>query len=285
MAIYESRGFTSVLFHNKDSILPFDYLANFKAIQVPKDVSIDDFKRTSAPYCIMGLVRKDKLGQYKRSNDSLINRDMIFLDYDSILINAEDFKKAVHKALADYSYILFQTIKSTPEKPRYRLCVVPDKPMDEPSYKETLKLIGDLIGIQYDTASETWSQLQGLPVTTGAVENYDRVVNRGGVFPTIQRGSNPKPKIKLYPKNLSNSKSMTMRVIDTLLNGLGNEGGRNVNLTKFVGLLLNKWVDCDIPTAYDLALIANDQTDEPLPIEELDKTFESIVRAENRKRA
>lgn len=77
---------------------------------------------------------------------------------------------------------------------------------------------------------------------------------------------------------------MTMRIIDTLFNGFGDEGGRNVAVTRFVGLLFNKWVDCDLETAYELTKKANSVTAEPLPIEELDRTFSSIARAEYRKR-
>ena len=36
--------------------------------------------------------------------------------------------------------------------------------------------------------------------------------------------------------------------------------------------------------AYDLALIANDNTEQPLTINELDTTFKSILQAEMRKR-
>ncbi|HHJ6929566.1 TPA: primase alpha helix C-terminal domain-containing protein, partial [Streptococcus pyogenes] len=87
-----------------------------------------------------------------------------------------------------------------------------------------------------------------------------------------------------YTPRPRSQRSITMRVIDTLFNGFGDEGGRNVALTKFVGLLFNKWVDCDVPTAYELARIANEQTAEPLPVAELDNTFRSIVKAESRKR-
>ena len=58
----------------------------------------------------------------------------------------------------------------------------------------------------------------------------------------------------------------------------------NISDLKFIGLLLNKYVNCDIETAYDLALIANDNTEQPLTINELDTTFKSILQAEMRKR-
>lgn len=88
----------------------------------------------------------------------------------------------------------------------------------------------------------------------------------------------------IHPADSGGHRSITMRVIDTLFDGFGDEGGRNVALTRFVGLLFNRWVDCDLETAYELAKIANNVTSKPLPIEELDRTFTSIARAEYRKR-
>lgn len=87
-----------------------------------------------------------------------------------------------------------------------------------------------------------------------------------------------------YTPRPSGQKSMTMRIIDTLFHGFGDEGGRNVAVTRFVGLLLSKWVDADVATAYELTTIANSVTDNPLPEQELERTFESIVKSEIRKR-
>ena len=185
-----------------------------------------------------------------------------------------------------YSYILYPTIKHCLEKPRFRLVVKPDNVMNEVAYKQVVKDIADKIGLPFDSTSLTWSQLQGLPVTTGDPDNYQRYVNRGKDYPvpkarqnlTTQKNTSP------YTPKTSGQKSITMRVIDTLLHGFGDEGGRNVALTRFVGILLNRWVDCDIETAYELTQIANSVTSSPIPDKELDRTFESIVKAEIRKR-
>lgn len=75
-----------------------------------------------------------------------------------------------------------------------------------------------------------------------------------------------------------------MRVLDTLSNGYGGEGGRNIELTRFVGLLLSQAVDASLEEAYELAKIANNVTDDPLPLKELDRTFESVAKKEYRKR-
>ena len=284
MAIYEARGFGSLLYPYRGNLTPFEYIAQFKPMKPPENMSIEDFKKSHAPYCISGKVKAEKNGTIKRNNENLLYRDLVFIDYDDITISAETFKDTVHSVLSDYSYILYPTIKHTPEKPRYRLVVKPDKVMNETDYKETVNHIADLIGLPYDKTSETWAQLQGLPSTQSSIEDYDRVVNLGTDFPTI-RGQTVTTQATSSNFTLpSGQLSITMKVINTLFHGYGTEGGRNVAMTKFIGLLLNKYVNCDIEMAYDLALIANENTEPPLTIDELDTTFKSILQAEMRKR-
>ncbi|MGV3010712.1 primase alpha helix C-terminal domain-containing protein [Streptococcus thoraltensis] len=277
MTIYETVGYSQPL-NAYDKKTPFRYLKEFKPIRVPKNVSIDDYKRRQAPQFISGKIRPNEHGTYKRNNDSLINRDLVLIDYDD-LEDAESFKTAVSHALYEFSYMIYSTIKHRPEKPRYRLAVDVDRPMTESQYRSTIAAITQTIGLPFDMASLTWSQLMGLPVDAGY---YDSVLNEGRPYEvkgdTI---SNQSVQTAYKPRT---GVSMTMRIIHTLMNSYGAEGGRNQNLAQFVGLLLNRWVDCDVPTAYELARIANEQTPEPLPLAELDNTFRSIVKAEHRKR-
>ena len=288
MAIYESRGFGSLVRPYKGKLEPFEYVAQFKPMSVPEGADIEKYKRTAAPYCLSGKVTPEKNGSYRRSNQSLVNRDLIFLDYDEILSTSEDFIEAVSSALFGYSYILYPTIKHCLEKPRFRLVVKPDNVMNEATYKQVVKEIADKIGLPFDMTRSDWSQLQGLPVTTGEPSEYQKIVEHGLDYPVPQGSTEPRNKKTTtaapYTPRTNGQRSITMRVIDTLFNGFGDEGGRNVALTRFVGLLFNKWVDCDIETAYELANIANSVTPDPLPIEELDRTFTSIARAEFRKR-
>ena len=284
MAIYEARGFGSLLYPYKGNLTPFEYIAQFKPMKPTESMSIEDFKKSHAPYCISGKVKAEKNGTIKRNNENLLYRDLVFIDYDDITISPETFKDTVHSVLSDYSYILYPTIKHTAKKPRYRLVVKPDKNLTELDYKATVNHIADLIGLPYDQTSETWAQLQGLPVTQSSIEDYDRVVNLGTDFPTI-RGQTVTTQATSSNFTLpSGQLSITMKVINTLFHGYGTEGGRNVAMTKFIGLLLNKYVNCDIEMAYNLALIANENTEQPLTINELDTTFKSILQAEMRKR-
>lgn len=281
MPIYESVGFGNDL-HLFDKQAPFDFIATFRPRKVPQGTNIDEFKRNSAPYCIAGWVKRDENGNYKRNNASLVYRDLIFLDYDELEASI-DFPSVVDKALHGYSYIVYPTIKHTKEKSRYRLVVKPSNAMTEQTYRLTVQEIADKIGLPFDSTSLTWSQLQGLPVTTGDPADYKKIVNRGRDYPvanTVMASQKP----HYHTPRQSGNKTITMRVIDTLLHGFGDEGGRNVAVTRFVGLLLSKWVNADVATAYELTTIANSVTDNPLPVDELARTFESIVRSEIRKR-
>lgn len=280
MPIYESKGFGNDLhFLNKPA---FEFIANFRPRTVPKGANIDDFKRSSAPYCITGKVKQDENGNYKRNNASLVYRDLIFLDYDELEANI-DFPSVVENTLHGYSYIIYPTIKHTKEKPRYRLVVKPSDAMNERTYRQTVQEIAGKIGLPFDSTSLTWSQLQGLPVTTGDPADYDKIVNRGRDYPVANTvTASQKPHYRT-PRQ-SGNKTITMRVIDTLLHGFGDEGGRNVAVTRFVGLLLSKYVKADIPTAYELTMIANRVTDKPLSSNEIDRTFRSILTSEMRKR-
>lgn len=286
MTIYESRGFGSLLYPYKGKLEPFEYISKFRPLEVPKGIDLEEYKRTQAPYCLSGKVTPEKNGSYKRNNDSLIYRDLIFLDYDDIETGI-DLPKIVSERLSEYSYIIYPTIKHTAEKPRYRLVVKPSHTMNEATYKEVIREIANKIGLPFDLASLTWSQLQGLPVTTGDLDNYQRYVNHGLDYPLPKARQNrtTQKRVTSYTSKTSGQKSITMRVIDTLLHGFGDEGGRNVALTRFVGLLLNEWVDCDVETAYELAQIANSVSSKPIPQRELDRTFESIVKSEIRKRS
>lgn len=277
MPIYESIGFGNDL-HLFDRIRVFDYIAEFRPMRVPQGTNIDDFKRSSAPYCIAGWVKRDENGNYKRNNASLVYRNLIFLDYDELEANI-DFPSVVENALHGYSYIIYPTIKHTKEKPRYRLVVKPSDVMKEQTYRQTVQEIAGKIGLPFDSTSLTWSQLQGLPVTTGDPADYEKIVNRGRDYPvakTVMASQKP----HYYTPRPSGNKTITIRIVETLLHGFGDEGGRNVAVARFVGMLLNRYVNFDLATAYQLTVMANNNTPEPLPERELDATFESIAKKE-----
>ena len=289
MSIYEAKGVTNGLLYLYDgeseklSAEPFEFIKEFPALEVPEEMDIEEYKKTKAPYCISGKVKKDKKGTYRRNDSNLIYRDLIFLDYDNITITSEEFKATVERAIGDYSYIIYPTIKHTEEKPRFRLVVKPSEPMNKEIYKSVVAEIAGKIGLIYDTASLTWSQLQGLPVTVGKSDDYVKTIHEGEDYPVpkYEATTIKKANTKGYSIRSPNErKSLTVKIIETLFNGFGEEGGRNNACASFVGLLFNRYVNFDIATAYQLTVMANNNTPEPLPEEELERTFESIAKKE-----
>lgn len=286
MSIYYTKGIQNsrLQLYDKDTnkplpTEPFEFFKEFPAVET-EGMDIDKFKKSKAPYCISGKVNGNK-----RNDKNLIYRDLIFLDYDNITTTSEEFKATVEQTLGDYSYIIYPTIKHTEEKPRFRLVVKPSEPMNKETYKSVVTEIADKIGLEYDTASLTWSQLQGLPVTTGKSHEYDKIIHDKGTKPyPVPTYTEYTPKVKSTNgydiRSPNERKSLTVRIVETLFNGFGEEGGRNVACASFVGMLFNRYVNFDLATAYQLTVMANNNTPEPLPEEELDATFESIARKE-----
>ncbi|PGS81653.1 hypothetical protein COC69_05855 [Bacillus cereus] len=79
-----------------------------------------------------------------------------------------------------------------------------------------------------------------------------------------------------------NGSSKTAKLFETIVHGLGDTGGRNDALAKFVGGLFLRNVDLDV--VYQLAKQANFVTSDPLPDKEFERTFESMFRKEMRRR-
>ncbi|MCT7894619.1 MAG: primase C-terminal domain-containing protein, partial [Lactobacillus gasseri] len=67
-----------------------------------------------------------------------------------------------------------------------------------------------------------------------------------------------------------------------IIQGLGDKGKRNDNLASFMGGLLMRNVNPYV--AAKLAVIANDNTADPLPLNEVERTVNSMIEKENRKR-
>ena len=236
MSIYYTKGIqNSRLFlydDDKDKFVStesFEFFKEFPAVET-EGMDIEEFKKEHAPYCISGKFKKDKDDMYRRNDTNLIYRDLIFLDYDNITISSEKFKATVEKAIGDYSYIIYPTIKHTEEKPRFRLVVKPSEPMNKETYKSVVTEIAEKIGLIYDTASLTWSQLQGLPVTVGKRHEYVKTVHHGKDYP-VPKYDVSKPAIikqtttKGYSIRSPNErKSLTVKIIETLFNGFGEEG-------------------------------------------------------------
>lgn len=166
----------------------FEYLINRKPRIFRKSAKAEFIKERQINFIAGTLTeRASKGNRYLRNNSSLIHRTLIVLDFDNINVDAETFKQAVHAGLAEFSYYLYPTKSHTPENPRYRLIVKPERNFIQAEHKPLIREIESRIGIKTgDNANETWSQMNGLPVAIGITEDDFRascVVNHGEPYP------------------------------------------------------------------------------------------------------
>lgn len=89
------------------------------------------------------------------------------------------------------------------------------------------------------------------------------------------------------PSNINTSyksgeKTQTAMLFEEIINGLGPTGGRNNALASFVGGLLIRNVDPDV--AFTLATIANENTADKLSPQEVERTVNSMIAKEVRRR-
>ena len=175
MPIYLERGFKN----NKIEVLQntassFEWLSVYKPKIIdkkPTETNEEYLKRLEKlkpkqQYFISGSIEPDENGKVKRNNESLVRRDLIIIDYDAIDCSSKTFKKRIVDRLPNTNIIIYPTIRYKDEKPRFRVVIEPSRPLLKYEYLKMLKEITDKIALPYDTASETWSQCQGLPVLT-----------------------------------------------------------------------------------------------------------------------
>lgn len=78
------------------------------------------------------------------------------------------------------------------------------------------------------------------------------------------------------------AQTKTGKYFEMIVNGLGDKGIRNKNLTQFIGFMLYQGVDPE--AVANLATIVNEHTSDPLPWPEVQKTFYSILCNEIKRR-
>lgn len=158
----------------------FDVIKNF----APKEVigDLNNFKRTSAEYCICGYIQETENGEYIRNNENLIRRTLIFIDLDDLSSHGEINRIA--SLLGEYQYMVYPTISCTEDNPRYRLVIEPSRPLnDKNEYDYMIDAISNDLSITYDNTSKTWSQCQGLPIVTEFNKDFKPIINHGEPYP------------------------------------------------------------------------------------------------------
>lgn len=145
-------------------LTPLELLAITPVKEVDDYLYTEDYKLTKAHYFISGEFAEAANGEYHRKDGSLLSRDLICIDIEDTKMNTTEVLKTIQESLKEYKYILYSTFKHEDSNPRLRLVIEPDREILKEEYKPTIQHIMALVGVNYDTKCETWSQLSGLPI-------------------------------------------------------------------------------------------------------------------------
>ena len=137
--------------------------------------------KQNAEYFLIGKFDKVN-GKLGTKTKDFHNKQLAVLDYEYLSLDTEEFYNLIQSKLANYSYMIYKSVSYTEVHPRFRLIVDTSKGMNEQEYKATTKSIVDLIGVEPDTASYKYIQIQGLPLTINGCE-YKPIINHGKPYP------------------------------------------------------------------------------------------------------
>lgn len=139
-------------------------LASTNAQTISNDEDIKLYKDNSMLYFISGDIPPNEDGSYTRNDSNLKTRNLIVIDIEDTGLSSQEVQTIIQEKLASYKYLLYSTISHKPNNPRLRLVLEPNRDIVKDEYKPTIQHVIQLLNINYDKSSCTWSQLQGLPI-------------------------------------------------------------------------------------------------------------------------
>ena len=145
-------------------------LASTNAPTISEDEDSKRYKTNSMLYFISGDITPNEDGSYTRNDNNLKTRNLIVIDIEDTGLTSQEVQNIIQEKLASYKYLLYSTISHKPNNPRLRLVLEPSRDIVKDEYKPTIQHIIQLLNINYDTSSCTWSQLQGLPIAVNGNE-------------------------------------------------------------------------------------------------------------------
>lgn len=295
--IYIQQGLTaSRMKEVKSPYSDFETLISVKTIEVKaEDISTEielpngqtttKAKGTLSYYFLAGELKGNK-----RSNETVVSRSLVVIDYDGLIITLEEAKELVSVNFSEYSYFLYPTISHTEGDTRFRIVVDCDRSMHKAEFEATLKEIGEVIGLPFDEASLTYSQMMALPITTtDNLETFEqsKVINQGKPYAVVaaeREEQATKTFQVIYSETYrgQNGKGKIVQLLEEVLQGVEN-GSRNNFIARAYGTLLT--ANMDVSAATTLIREWNDRfVNPPLSDRELLGVLKSISKRENKKR-
>ena len=247
-------------------------------LQTPR-INSDKYIRGLCVYGDFEDVEKDNqtISKY-RSDQTLINRTAITLDYDEI----KDFRglyEVLKTKLEHISWVFHTTYSYTVEKPRIRLIVPLNEPVSASDYRKYSNGLARYIGYPVDEASFVPSQAMALPVKKSKGSIYIFKYNDA---PAIKKEELNRMVVKNEPITVDYSNHFHRRDSSywrEIAFGVG-EGERNQTLASLTGYLLRRYVDANL--VYGLVSAWAMTCRPPIEQKEVNRTFKSILKKDSK---
>lgn len=247
-------------------------------LQTPR-INSDKYIRGLCVYGDFEDVEKDNqtISKY-RSDQTLINRTAITLDYDEI----KDFRglyEVLKTKLEHVSWVFHTTYSYTVEKPRIRLIVPLNEPVSASDYRKYSNGLARYIGYPVDEASFVPLQAMALPVKKSKESIYIFKYNDA---PVIKKEELNKKVVKNEPITVDYSNHFHKRDSSywrEIAFGVG-EGERNQTLASLTGYLLRRYVDANL--VYGLVSAWAMTCRPPIEQKEVNRTIKSILKKDNK---
>ncbi|WP_145462598.1 primase alpha helix C-terminal domain-containing protein [Staphylococcus haemolyticus] len=273
--IVQYKNLYSNSFNNSDFYSWSDWL---NKLQIPM-INDDKYKRGLCVYGDFEDIEKDNqiISKY-RSDDTLLNRSAITLDYDEI----KDFRslfESFKAKLENVAWAFHTTYSYTSEKPRIRLIVPLNALVSASDYRKYSNGLAKYINYPVDEASFVPSQAMALPVKKSKDSIYIFKYNDAPAI-TIEELNkmvvNDEPITVDYSSQFQKRDSAYWREIAF---GVG-EGERNQTLASLTGYLLRRYVDANL--VYGLVSAWATTCTPPIDQKEVNRTFKSILKKDSK---
>ena len=269
--IVQYKNLYSNSFNSSDFYRWSDWL---NKLQIPM-INDDKYKRGLCVYGDFEDIEKDNqiISKY-RSDDTLLNRSAITLDYDEI----KDFRslfESFKDKLEHVAWAFHTTHSYTADKPRIRLIVPLNAPVSASDYRKYSNGLAKYINYPVDEASFVPSQAMALPVKKSKDSIYIFKYNDAPAITVEELNKmvvNDEPITVDYSNQFQKRDSAYWREIAF---GVG-EGERNQTLASLTGYLLRRYVDANL--VYGLVSAWAMTCNPPIEQSEVNKTFKSILK-------
>ena len=269
---------------NQLDVDEWQYLTSYVPKEFKKNQLTENVKKNQAGYFLAGKL------EGKRSDQNLQYKTIVSLDYDNVQMLYTKFADTLKERLRGYQFMMYPTFNNGLKGLRYRVLINTERSYTKDENKLLVTNVADFIGLPFDRASVTYSQVAGLPVITpysskkmikvfeGEPLKVDSFLfkaekqefNRPNFRPTHQ-----------YYQGVG-GKGKVVQILEQFAEGVG-EGGRNSFMTKATGTLLK--ADMTPSSAYRMLYVLNANfCNPPLTDSEFSKIIESVHARESRRR-